>query len=400
MLTVVALIGFWIAAVTVLLIVYHKSLLALWREPVLRQPVLIVESDDWGAGPLSQAIALERIAGILTGFVDEGGRRPVMTLALILAVADGAAIRATGQYQRRSLRDTEFRPILSALQHGVDQGVFFLQLHGMEHYWPANLMSSSDPEVFSWLRSEQPQATELLPAHLQSRWLDTSTLPSTPLPSAEIADAVKQEIACFTELFGQVPQVVVPPTFVWDDKVETAWSENGVEVVVTPGLRNQCRDARGAPGCAGDAIRNADSAHDLTYIVRNDYFEPERGHTAEDGVAALGHRFRQGRPCLLETHRSNFVGSDARNSLVELQRLFELTLKYSPRVCFMSSIDLCEAMIGSNGPLLETRLRYRFPPWVARLQELHRFWKLGRLTGLATLLRVLASACGRDESKH
>jgi hypothetical protein len=28
---------------------------ALWREPALRVPVLIFESDDWGAGPVEQA---------------------------------------------------------------------------------------------------------------------------------------------------------------------------------------------------------------------------------------------------------------------------------------------------------------------------------------------------------
>jgi hypothetical protein len=28
---------------------------AAWREPVLRHPVLIIESDDWGPGPAQQA---------------------------------------------------------------------------------------------------------------------------------------------------------------------------------------------------------------------------------------------------------------------------------------------------------------------------------------------------------
>ena len=44
-----------------------------WREPVLKRPVLIIESDDWGAGPVEQAAAIKQISHILEKFSDRDG---------------------------------------------------------------------------------------------------------------------------------------------------------------------------------------------------------------------------------------------------------------------------------------------------------------------------------------
>jgi hypothetical protein len=60
--------GAWLLGMILVLWLYRQDLLALWREPMLRHPVLIVESDDWGAGPLTQAEGLERLSGILSEY--------------------------------------------------------------------------------------------------------------------------------------------------------------------------------------------------------------------------------------------------------------------------------------------------------------------------------------------
>lgn len=36
---------------------FARPLVARWREPVLKYPVLAIESDDWGAGRLSRMCA-------------------------------------------------------------------------------------------------------------------------------------------------------------------------------------------------------------------------------------------------------------------------------------------------------------------------------------------------------
>ncbi|MGQ9686596.1 MAG: hypothetical protein ACUVT2_09870, partial [Thiobacillaceae bacterium] len=301
----------WLALVMGILLWYRRELLALWREPVLKHPVLIIESDDWGAGPVEpQTQALNRLVDVLTQYKDCTGRHPVMTLAVVLAVPDGPAIRATGRYQRITLEHPMFAPVLAAIERGRKAGVFALQLHGLEHYWPDALMASNDPAVRDWLEADPPATTERLPSHLQSRWTDASVLPSRPLSADEIARAVREEVALFERVFGERPRVAVPPTFVWNEAVEAAWAREGIEAIVTPGLRSACRNAQGLPDCDTGPLRNGQQGQGVAYVVRDDYFEPERGHRAAQAIAALERKWLQGRPCLLELHRSNFLGGE------------------------------------------------------------------------------------------
>ena len=81
--------GLWLIGSGVLTFRYRGLLLSLWHEPVIRDPVLIIESDDWGPGPPDHALQLARLIEILTEFRDMSGRRPVMTLGMVLAVPDG-----------------------------------------------------------------------------------------------------------------------------------------------------------------------------------------------------------------------------------------------------------------------------------------------------------------------
>ncbi len=105
---VIAALVAWLTACTVVLALgFRHAVAAAWREPVLRAPVLILESDDWGYGPVEQAQALRRIADVLVRFLDDAGRHPVMTLGVILAGPDTAALRSLGLegYCRLTLTD-------------------------------------------------------------------------------------------------------------------------------------------------------------------------------------------------------------------------------------------------------------------------------------------------------
>ncbi len=390
--------GGWAVAVTVLIVWQAPILLRLWREPVLRRPVLIVESDDWGAGPLTQVDALSRLRELLGRFHDHDGHSPVVTLAVILGVADGPNTARTGTYQRITLCDPGQRPILEALREGAGQGVFALQLHGLEHYWPATLMASDDPEVRAWREAPEPGLTETLPSHLQSRWTDARTLPSRPLPSDEIRRAAAEECDLFERCFGQRPRVAVPTTFVWDDKVEAAWRHCGVRYLVTPGLRNRCRELDGSPGCRDRRYLNGEQRAGLVFLVRDDYFEPERGHSADQALAALDRKTREGRPCLLETHRSNFLGPRAEYAYAELARLYQLALARHPDLCFVSTEALGEALAKRDSDLCHTDFGPRLTAWCERAGRLPRFAALARLSGLLPLLRLLGRGLSQGKS--
>ena len=135
----------WLLAQVGLLFVYRHTLAAYWREPVLRYPVLVFESDDWGAGPLEQAQALDALRQILKSHRDQSGHYPVMTLGLILSIADTQAMSTAKNpdYIRITLDHARFGPVLVALHAGIDEGVFAPQLHGLEHYWPPSVIAAA-----------------------------------------------------------------------------------------------------------------------------------------------------------------------------------------------------------------------------------------------------------------
>ena len=393
----------WLSIVSATLFYYRRDLWAMWKEPALRHPVMIIESDDWGAGPVeAQAAALNRLTDMLSRHQDQNGRHPVMTLALVLAVPDGRAISQDGQYHRILLDDPLFVPVRHAIERGRAAGVFALQLHGMEHYWPAGLMASTDPAVMAWLTAEPPGMTEKLPPHLQSRWVDASVLPSLPLEASVVEAAVKEETGLFQRLFGEPPRVAVPPTFVWTEAVERAWAQAGVAFVVTPGLRSACRNITGLPDCDSGPIYNNQPGHGVTYLVRDDYFEPERGHRAERGLAALDRKWSQRRACLFETHRSNLIGDEASTArnLVEIDRLYTLLLGHRPDLRFASTEELADAIQQGNPAWVDTRLGIRLAAWLSRARDVRGYWKMARLTGLAWLMGLSARALriNQDES--
>lgn len=383
----------WIAVAGYFLL----PLARLWREPVLRRPVVILESDDWGPGPKQHAESLRRLADLLVRFHDSRGRHPTMTLAVVLAVPDTEHMRAhvTSSYSRVSLSAARFSAIVDAMRAGVMRGVFALQLHGMEHFWPPALMAAaaSESSIAAWLTQETIPATEDLPSHLQSRWADASALPSRPLSDEEILAAAHEEVRLFAEVFGHAPEVVVPPTFVWNARVERAWAAHGVRVVVTPGRRYESRDAAGRPsGTKGRILNGEHGEGGVQYLVRDIYFEPALGHRADRAAAQIAAKAVLGRPSLVEVHRLNFVRghSDIGEALTELEKLLHLVLVRLPHARFMSTAELARAIASGDPDLVEHRLCDRIKVWLLRSEEVPRRRKLAMLSGLAVVLWLIS----------
>lgn len=379
-----------------LLLAFAGPLAARWREPVLRHPVLIIESDDWGAGPLQQTDALTRLTDTLQRIRDRSGRPAVMTLGVILDVPDGPRIAASHctEYHALPLTDACFDAVRAAIQSGIQAGVFAPQLHGQCHYWPPSLMAAArdNPTVQDWLTAPGSASTEDLPSPLQSRWVDASMLPSRALSPAAIQQAVATEAADYQAIFGSAPQVAVATTFVWNDAVEAAWAQAGIEAVITPGRRATCRNAAGQPGCVDATMLTGErSLSGQTYLVRDVYFEPALGHTPQRLADGLQARTRQGRACLVETHRFNFLQA-GEASLAALETGLKAALAACPDVRFVSPLELARALQARDPEWIETRLRPRLAAWRARLDEIPRFRRLSRLSGLALPLALLGGS--------
>ncbi|MCQ6963971.1 hypothetical protein GPA27_04990 [Aromatoleum toluolicum] len=384
-------------AVIALAVLHRRALAAVWREPVLARPVLIVESDDWGPGPEEDAAALREIAATLGAVRDRGGRSAVMTLGVVGGVPDAAAIRASGfsLYARRSLLEPDFAPIVAAMCDGCRAGVFALQRHGLEHFWPASLMARlrvadgcNSEGILRWL-DEGGLRSEALPSPLQSRWVDCTCLPSAPLDPVAVAQAVHEETDLLQRVFGGAPEVAVPNTFVWDDGVEQAWAAHGVRVVVTPGWRYEGRDAAGRLLPPARRIRNGEIGRGgVTYVVRDAYFEPVRGHRAEDVTAALARKCGEGRPLLLETHRESFIGPPPARvaAVAELGRALRMAQSVRPDLCFTTTAELAQALRDAASPLRERRWTPRLAAWCARVCNEPGVARLLKYSGLGALL--------------
>jgi len=386
----------WLLVQVALLFVYRHSLAAYWREPVLHYPVLVFESDDWGAGPLDQAQALDALRQILKAHRDQFGRNPVMTLGLILSIADTQAMRTAkhSAYIRLALDHTCFEPVLAALRAGINEGVFAPQLHGLEHYWPPAVIAAamSDVQVAEWLKKNGIALSEDLPPRLQSRWINAASLPAQPLSEAEIYAGVAEEVKVYMQIFGTKPAIAVPTTFIWSDVVERAWAAHGVSCIITPGTRYESRDGQGRPSGDGREILNSERGQgDVMYLVRNNYFEPKLGHRAEKGLDALALQTACGRPTLLETHRFNFLGNPVQSkaALAELNRLLTEARAHFSELRFLSTQDIVDAIASQDTSLITTSPRARIHACLARISQISRFWKLARLTGLVIPLWLL-----------
>lgn len=388
----------WLPVAVVLLVGLHRrTILALWREPVVNRPVVIFESDDWGVGPESDAAALNHIAEILARYRDDRGQKAVMTLGVVGGCPDGRRILECGlrSYYRRTLDEPQFAGIVEAIRSGCQRGVFSLQLHGLEHCWPGALLSrvQIDPDIRCWLADSEARS-ETLPPDLQSRWVDTSRLPSATIPPHEIATAVVEEAVLVARVFGSVPTVAVPNTFVWSEDVEAAWVKVGITCIVTPGQRSESRDVTGAIGPPTKRIRNGESsASGVRQVVRDEYFEPIRGHRADRVWQAVARKTRQGRPTLLETHRANFIAAAdiAEDAFEELDRALGGLLERHPDALFMSTAELVQHLTDPGSKLCECTLGLRLTMFFCRLEcetELGRFLKLSGLKWFLGLVPV------------
>ncbi len=380
---------------------YARDLRRCWREPVLRFPVVIFESDDWGAGPLDQAAALENLRAILASCKDRTGRSPVITLGIILAIADTKRIRDGGgaEYYSASLLERVYDPLREVIHAGGRQGVFALHLHGMEHYWPQALMQAAakDTNIRDWLQSNGIPSTESLPSPLQSRWTDASVLPSRALDKEALRSAISDEANLFATCFNARPRVAVATTFVWTEEIETAWASEGIDVVITPGARNTCREATGKPGGVDKRMVNGELSNSgQLYLVRDVYFEPSLGHLPERLVHDAQRCSHLGRPCLVEMHRFNFIGPPEKCALNfrTLKAALEQLQRALPDMRFLTSLELADAMRTRMPEIIESKPAPRIRIWLRRIEQLRGFSKLSRLSGLAASLWLLGKALG------
>ena len=133
------------------------------------------------------------------------------------------------------------------------------------------------------------------------------------------------------------------------------------------------------------------SAAGQIYLVRDVYFEPTLGHAAQRLTQGLQLRTRQGRACLVETHRINFLRAPEA-SFASLDTALHQALRVCPDLRFTTPLQLAHALGARDPEWVETRMLIRLRAWCARLDEIPRFRRIAQLSGLALPLRLLGRA--------
>jgi hypothetical protein len=340
--------------------------LAHWR---CAEPVLVLESDDWGLerrasserlkafgkpGPrvdekTETAEDLQRLFDVLDRRRDVTGRPAVFSANFIVANPDHDAI-ARGRYEAYheiliSTRE-DLRP---AWREGVARGVFFAELHGRCHFsieaWMADLRSDvpgarvlSSEHWHGGLSLLEGQAQRYHTEYISWR---TGVEPDERALIAELKDSLD----ILEGLFGRRPTSTIAPHYVFSSRTEKAWRDADLRFV--QGGNSQY--LRGANAGYGDlSVSHAlgeRSPNGLLYLYRSIRFEPrpERPHQGiATALAGIRSCFDQGVPAVVDTHRINFTGRYRDGGLHELGELLDAVSPLRP--LFLTTGELGEAI--------------------------------------------------------
>jgi hypothetical protein len=339
----VALIALWVVGLLVIVTTRRALLRATWREPYVDEPVVILESDDWGPGPPDHTEALRRLLQVLAAHRDGVGRPAVLTANMVLSVPDGPAIVAGGfrGYARREL-DVDFPELFTVMREGRAAGTFFPQLHGREHLNPEALLRrarNGDLSLRRLLEIPGWSDWESLDSPLQGHFVDGSELPTRPVAMDQQRSMVAEGVLLFARAFGESPASAVAPCYLWNDDTEAAWAAAGVRYIQTAGYR--CI-GRGMDGAYIQSPRwlhaGSTNRQGQRYLVRNVMYEPADGRDWEAAWREVRHRFREAQPAVISTHRYNYTRTEIRaQALRGLDELLDRVCRRYPRVRFAAS---------------------------------------------------------------
>lgn len=367
-----------------------KDLAQNLRHQRVDSPIVVIESDDWGAqrmpslaahralhaagipmdqNPLDRVDTLETAEDLdvlfeeLRCIQDVTGRSPVITANFVVANPDFAAIERTGYtvYRPESITQTYVRHgrqgVWNRLQDGIASGLLVPEYHGREHV-----------HVGAWLRLLREQDTTALRAFEQEVY--TFPLAASASRRANLMAAFddigyssaeeyeKQASLIFTdglhrfrELFGKCPVSFIAPCYVWPDFLaslaaqETIRCMQGSLYQLTPSgnQRHYQRKMR----YTGQSLNKQPLA-----LVRNVYLEPASAPAFDWLSMALKKTkaaFWLKKPVVVGAHRANFVGgndpANREHGVSILKQYLQQVTRLWPNVRFMSSAELAGLLL-------------------------------------------------------
>lgn len=347
-----------------------------WRT---KRKLFVIESDDWGSiatpdlktyeflvskglpldksyfaqyDSLESADDLSHLFEVLHSVKDMNGSPACLTACSVVANPDFEKIKesdlqkyffesAFDTYKRNA--HTEKSPEL--IKQGIQEGVYYPQLHGREHLNPVE-----------WLKQIHNNSLELLA-------FDNKTLPLLPNPMSSkrrlgylsafdfedieefngFESVLKDAAKLFHDQFGFLSVSFVAPTSVRSEKMNGFLKAIGVDYHHSGNFMT--------PKYEGYQTKNYFWGHkskeNQIHWRRNVLFEPSsssRGEWEQSVLRDIDVAFRWGKPVVLSSHRVNYMGSihekNRINGLNQLGKVLKEVVKHYPDVEFISSEHL------------------------------------------------------------
>jgi hypothetical protein len=342
----------------------------------IKEKIVIIESDDWGAirtpsldalnefqkkgldlgnsiykaDALESKDDLELLFDVLSKYKGGDGLPAKMTANAIMANPDFDKIRNSNFTEFHYERFTEtFRKYpkhannLEIWKQGQKQGVFQPQLHGREHLnykrWLKVLQSNNEAAHFCFNLGATYSGNQDYSFMEAYDW-------DTPEDIPEQKKVIQDAATIFKETFGYASKSFIAPCYNWDPLIEDVLKDIGVDWI--QGLKSQLAPT-GVFDCYLPIKHDFGDTNKLgmKYNVRNCILEPTMNPNRDwvnSCMAQISSAFHWNKPAVICSHRINYIGFiDEKNrdrGLRDLDNLLKKIVQKWPEVKFISTDEL------------------------------------------------------------
>lgn len=342
----------------------------------VKEKIVIIESDDWGAirmpsikavnafekkgleignsiykvDALESQDDLELLFEVLLKHKGSDGRVAKLTANAIMANPDFDKIRASNftEFHYEKFTDT-FKKYpnhannLELWHKGKSEGVFQPQFHGREHL-----------NYKRWLRVlQQKNEAALFCFDWETTYSGIADYSFMEAYDWDVHEDIHEQkkviidgLQIFKETFLETSKSFIAPCYNWDPSIEVVLKENGVNWIqgmrsqlIPTGTFNQYQPLKHSFG--------ETNTLGLRYNVRNCVFEPSMNSNRDwvnSCLAQISNAFHWNKPAVICAHRINFVGFiDSKNrdkGLKDFDMLLKSILQKWPDVRFISTDEL------------------------------------------------------------
>ena len=346
-------------------------LLNYWKSWRTDRPILVIESDDWGAehipGPdavrtaeiekisfsgshssfdgLETADDVDRLCDVLSAHRNADGDSAVLTANFVMANPDFEAVKQSGYsvFKARTIdkgfnHEADGTRLWKSYRNGIESGLLVPQFHGLLHFCPDEWLERLRQGDAGTLKAFDLQ---MVGEDLTSSGIGIQSMAPIYYTSAEsIQHFVKEGVKIFKQIFNMNSLTTIAPCYAWKSpETEQALLPEGI--LAMQGKEYQCLPN----GSTRLHYLGQLGPGGILYMVRSCKLEPLAAGTSVDKCfTQVRNAFARNIPAVLCSHRFNYtsrVDTKVRDKgLAVLDGVLKRVTQVYPNVEFLSSDKL------------------------------------------------------------